>query len=115
MRQRETPMPQGTFQKAEVAHFVEHATPKASGPASMSSRTVTQMNRSRFAAPFIATGQLVPLLEQWMPPPSDGFFLYYPSRRQNLASLRAFIEFLLRTSRRTLWTQQRKPVDTATQ
>jgi DNA-binding transcriptional LysR family regulator len=34
------------------------------------------------------------LLEQWMPPPSDGFFLYYPSRRQNLASLRAFIEFL---------------------
>jgi DNA-binding transcriptional LysR family regulator len=48
-----------------------------------------------FAAPFIATGQLVPLLEEWMPPPSDGFFLYYPSRRQNLASLRAFIEFLL--------------------
>jgi LysR substrate binding domain len=48
-----------------------------------------------FAAPFIATGQLVPLLEQWMPPPSDGFFLYYPSRRQNLASLRAFIEFLI--------------------
>jgi len=30
-----------------------------------------------------------------MPPPSDGFFLYYPSKRQNLASLRAFIEFLL--------------------
>ena len=48
-----------------------------------------------FAAPFIATGQLVPLLEEWMPPPSDGFFLYYPSKRQNLASLRAFIEFLL--------------------
>jgi len=48
-----------------------------------------------FAAPFIATGQLAPLLEEWMPPPSDGFFLYYPSRRQNLASLRAFIEFLL--------------------
>ena len=48
-----------------------------------------------FAAPFIATGQLVPLLEEWMPPPSDGFFLYYPSRRQNLASLRAFIEFLV--------------------
>jgi DNA-binding transcriptional LysR family regulator len=47
-----------------------------------------------FAAPFIATGQLVPLLEEWMPPPSDGFFLYYPSRRQNLASMRAFIEFL---------------------
>jgi len=38
---------------------------------------------------------LVPLLEQWMPPPSDGFFLYYPSRRQNLASLRALIDFLV--------------------
>jgi DNA-binding transcriptional LysR family regulator len=43
---------------------------------------------------MIATGQLVPLLEAWMPPPSEGFFLYYPSRRQNLASLRALIEFL---------------------
>ena len=47
-----------------------------------------------FAAPMIATGQLVPLLEAWMPPPSEGFFLYYPSRRQNLASLRALIDFL---------------------
>jgi DNA-binding transcriptional LysR family regulator len=37
--------------------------------------------------------------ETWMAPPSEGFFLYYPSRRQNLASLRAFIEFL-RTNRR---------------
>jgi hypothetical protein len=34
-----------------------------------------------------------------MAPPSEGFFLYYPSRRQNLASLRAFIEFL-RTNRK---------------
>src|SRR5262249_8486777 len=47
-----------------------------------------------FAAPMIATGQLVPLLEAWTPPPSEGFFLYYPSRRQNLASLRALIDFL---------------------
>jgi len=47
-----------------------------------------------FAAPMIATGQLVPLLEAWIPPPSEGFFLYYPSRRQNLASLRALIDFL---------------------
>jgi DNA-binding transcriptional LysR family regulator len=35
-----------------------------------------------FAAPMIATGQLVPLLGAWIPPPSEGFFLYYPSRRQ---------------------------------
>jgi DNA-binding transcriptional LysR family regulator len=47
-----------------------------------------------FAAAMIATGQLIPLLEAWIPPPSEGFFLYYPSRRQNLASLRALIDFL---------------------
>jgi hypothetical protein len=45
-------------------------------------------------APLIATGHLVPLLETWMPSPSDGFFLYFPGRRQNLASLRALIDFL---------------------
>jgi len=48
----------------------------------------------KFAAPLIAAGQLVPLLETWMPPPSGGFCLYYPTRRQNPASLRALIDFL---------------------
>jgi DNA-binding transcriptional LysR family regulator len=66
-----------------------------------------------FAAPFIATGQLVPLLEEWMPPPSDGFFLYYPSRRQNLASLRAFIEFLLANLKKNAGSAN--SVDAATQ
>jgi DNA-binding transcriptional LysR family regulator len=66
-----------------------------------------------FAAPFIATGQLVPLLEEWMPPPSDGFFLYYPSRRQNLASLRAFIEFLVVNLRKHA--SSANSVDAATQ
>jgi len=47
-----------------------------------------------FAAPMIASGQLVPLLEAWIPPPSEGFFLYYPSRWQNLPSLRALVDFL---------------------
>ena len=47
-----------------------------------------------FAAPMIETGQLVPVLEGWLPPPSEGFFLYYSSKRQNLASLRALIDFL---------------------
>ena len=46
------------------------------------------------AAPMIASGQLVHLLQEWMLPPIDGFYLYYPSRRQNLASLRALIDFL---------------------
>jgi DNA-binding transcriptional LysR family regulator len=47
-----------------------------------------------YVAPMIAAGRLVTLLEAWMPPPSDGFFLYYPSRRQNPAALQALIEFL---------------------
>jgi hypothetical protein len=29
-----------------------------------------------------------------MPPPTDGFFLYYPSRRQNPAPLQALVDFL---------------------
>ena len=39
--------------------------------------------------PLIASGRLVPVLRDWMPPPTDGFFLYYPSRRQNPAPLEA--------------------------
>ena len=60
-----------------------------------------------FAAPLIATGQLVPLLEKWMPPPSDGSFLYYSSKRQNLISLRVLIDFLrmnLKTGARAIAT-----------
>jgi hypothetical protein len=48
-----------------------------------------------FAAPFIATGQLVPLLEQWMhrrPMDSSGTT---QADGQNLASLRALIDFLV--------------------
>jgi DNA-binding transcriptional LysR family regulator len=42
----------------------------------------------------LASGQLVPVLADSMVPPFDGFYLYYPSKRQNLASLRALIAFL---------------------
>jgi DNA-binding transcriptional LysR family regulator len=41
----------------------------------------------------IAQGRLVPLLEDWAPP-SVGFFLYYPSRRQTPAALQVFVDFL---------------------
>jgi DNA-binding transcriptional LysR family regulator len=44
-----------------------------------------------FVAPYIAKKQLVPLLEDWAPP-SVGFYLYYPSRRQMPAALQAFID-----------------------
>jgi DNA-binding transcriptional LysR family regulator len=46
-------------------------------------------------APPISEGKLVPLLEDWAPRMS-GLFLYYPSRRQVPAPLRAFIDFMRR-------------------
>jgi DNA-binding transcriptional LysR family regulator len=47
------------------------------------------------ATPALATGGLVRVLEDWCPY-YPGFFLYYPSRRQLPAALRAFIEFARR-------------------
>src|ERR1700694_1445065 len=41
----------------------------------------------------VARKRLVPLLEDWMPR-SFGFYLYYPSRRQIPAALKAFIGFM---------------------
>lgn len=54
-----------------------------------------------YVMPWLASGELVGLLEDWIPPPSDGFFLYYPSRRQNPAALAAFIDFLRTETRRS--------------
>jgi DNA-binding transcriptional LysR family regulator len=45
------------------------------------------------AAPYLASGALVRVLEDWCPP-FPGFFLYYPSRRQQPAALSALIETL---------------------
>jgi len=39
-----------------------------------------------YVAPQLASGALVRVLEDWCPP-FAGFFLYYPSRRQQLAAL----------------------------
>jgi DNA-binding transcriptional LysR family regulator len=41
----------------------------------------------------IARGELVRILEDWCPP-FDGFFLYYPSRRQQPAALQALVDAL---------------------
>jgi hypothetical protein len=46
-----------------------------------------------YVAPHLASGALVRVLEDWCPPFS-GFFLYYPSRRQQPAALSALIETL---------------------
>ena len=43
------------------------------------------------AEPFLRSGQLVRGLEDWSPS-FEGFFLYYPGRRQVPAALRAFID-----------------------
>lgn len=45
------------------------------------------------AAPHLASGALVRVLEDWCPP-FPGFFLYYPSRRQQPAALTALIDTL---------------------
>jgi len=45
------------------------------------------------AAEHIARRKLVRILEDWCPP-FDGFFLYYPSRRQQPAALQALVDAL---------------------
>jgi DNA-binding transcriptional LysR family regulator len=47
-----------------------------------------------YVAGELAAGRLVSVLDQFAPPPSDGFFLYYPSRRQTRAALKALVDFL---------------------
>ena len=49
------------------------------------------------AEPFLRTGQLVRVLEDWSPS-FEGLFLYYPGHRQVPAALRAFID-MVRTTR----------------
>lgn len=46
--------------------------------------------------PFLRSGQLVRMLEDWSPS-FEGFFLYYPGRRQVPAALRAFIDMIRTT------------------
>ena len=45
------------------------------------------------ADPFLRSGQLVRVLEDWSPS-FEGLFLYYPGRRQVPAALRAFIDMI---------------------
>ena len=47
-----------------------------------------------YVASLVADGRLVSLLDKSALPITDGFFLFYPSRRQNPAALRALIDFL---------------------
>jgi DNA-binding transcriptional LysR family regulator len=49
--------------------------------------------------PMLADGRLVTVLDSWTPPPFEGLYLYYPSRRQMRPALKVFIDFL-RSSQR---------------
>src|SRR5262249_27326168 len=54
-----------------------------------------------YVAPMIADGRLIALLDDSVLPRMPGFFMYYPSRRQNPAALQALIEFLRTNLRET--------------
>jgi len=45
------------------------------------------------ASPYLAEGKLVRVLQDWRQP-FPGFFLYYPSRRQQTAALAAVVKVL---------------------
>lgn len=47
---------------------------------------------------LVRRGELVSLLEDWLPPPFE-FYLYHPSRRQSPPALKALIEFLRQEAR----------------
>ena len=49
------------------------------------------------AEPFLRSGQLVRVLEDWSPS-FEGIFVYYPGHRQVPACLRAFIDMIRATS-----------------
>jgi DNA-binding transcriptional LysR family regulator len=53
-----------------------------------------------YVAPDLAAGRLVTVLADWARPPVDGFFLYYPSRRQIRPPLSALVDYLRKTYRR---------------
>ena len=56
------------------------------------------------AEPFLRSGQLVRVLEDWSPD-LEGLVLYYPGRRQVPAALRALID-MIRTSSSTAMTKR---------
>lgn len=61
------------------------------------------------AVPHLASGALVRVLEDWCPP-FAGYFLYYPSRRQQPAALSALIEALRLSPPRPAAAVSRRPL-----
>ena len=52
-----------------------------------------------YMAAEIAAARLVTVLDDWAPQATDGFFLYYPSRRQTRPALKALVDFLRKERR----------------
>ncbi len=64
-----------------------------------------------YVASLVADGRLVSLLDKSALPITDGFFLFYPSRRQNPAALRALIDFLRLDMRTRVRMAYAPPID----
>jgi DNA-binding transcriptional LysR family regulator len=86
------------FERGGIEQTIEVEGPLTLGDSDMMVRAALDGAGLAFAfegqvAEHIAAGRLVRVLEDWCPYYS-GFYLYYPSRRQVPAPLRAFIDFV---------------------
>lgn len=54
----------------------------------------------QYVAREIAEGRLVTVLDDWAPPPVEGFYIYYSSRRQMRPALKVLVDFLKNSHRR---------------
>jgi DNA-binding transcriptional LysR family regulator len=86
----------GSSQKIAVNGRVMVNTPDLAVRAAVDGLGVTYTIEA-LAEPFLRSGQLVRVLEEWTPS-YEGLFLYYPGHRQVPAALRALID-MIRTVR----------------
>lgn len=95
--------PSGAFYRWEFARGTEQLEVEVDGPLATGEMCAilraaedglgVAYTYARYAAPGLASGRLVKVLEDWTPP-AAGLFLYYPSRKLMPAGLRAFVEML---------------------
>ncbi len=98
--------PSGTYLRWEFARGGIELAIQVDGPVSLSDQELMLQSAlagvglayvlEGHAADLIARKRLVQVLEDWCPA-YPGFFLYYPSRRQLPAALRAFVDFAKRS------------------
>jgi DNA-binding transcriptional LysR family regulator len=82
----------GSSQKIAVGGRVMVNTPDLAVRAAVDGLGITYTIEA-LAEPFLRSGQLVRVLEEWSPS-FEGLFLYYPGHRQVPAALRAFIDMV---------------------